>query len=126
KTRRALRELFDTRGVCSTCHYVTREAGEPGWKVAPVRFTKTWMPNSVFSHAAHKIEPCSSCHDVTHSKDAKDIAMPDIATCRRCHVGVKPVRNKIASDCATCHKFHASNEAWDPSLQPRLAHGTAR
>lgn len=124
RTQQALRELYETRDVCSTCHDVKRERS--GWKVEPVRVSSRWMPGAYFSHASHKTEACTACHQVVRSKEAKDIAMPDIATCRRCHAGTRAVRNKVTSDCALCHRFHMTDEAWDPSLQPRLVHEAAR
>ena len=117
RAQRALRELYETpRQVCSTCHYISRAAGG-GWKVAPVRIATVWMPQALFTHAKHTTETCSSCHDVAHSSDARDIAMPDIAKCRQCHVGARAVHEKVTSDCATCHKFHAGRDYWHKALQ---------
>lgn len=121
RAQRALRELYETpRQVCSTCHYISREAGG-GWKVAPVRIATVWMPQALFTHAKHTTETCSSCHDVAHSSDARDIAMPDIVKCRECHVGARAVtENKVTSDCATCHKFHAGRDYWHKALPTQM------
>jgi hypothetical protein len=54
---------------------------------------------------------------VDQSTEARDVAMPDIATCRDCHVGAKPELGKVTSDCATCHKFHGGDDVWDHVLQ---------
>ena len=54
------------------------------------------------------------------SKKASDIAMPDIAKCRECHVGARPVLKKVTSDCATCHNFHAGRDYWLGSLQTQM------
>ena len=124
KANLVLRELFETRKVCSTCHEVTRKADGAGWKVAPVRITQIWMPQSMFSHAKHTTEKCTLCHDVSNSKDSKHIAMPDITSCRECHVGAAPVAGKVTSDCATCHKFHAGRDYWHGVAQAQtLARG---
>jgi predicted CXXCH cytochrome family protein len=120
KANLVLRELFDTRKVCSTCHEVTRKADSVGWKVAPVRVAQVWMPQALFSHAKHTAEECTKCHDVSQSKDSKHIAMPDIATCRECHVGARPVSGKVTSDCATCHKFHEGRDYWHGVLQAQM------
>jgi predicted CXXCH cytochrome family protein len=118
--RRTTRELYETpRKVCSICHYVSRDAGGD-WKVAPVRIAAVWMPKALFDHAQHAAEKCSSCHDVARSKDARDIAIPDIASCRQCHVGAQAVKNKVTSDCASCHRFHAGRDPWHKSLQAEL------
>lgn len=104
KAQQVLRELFETREVCSTCHEVQRQAG--GWSVAPVRVSRAWMPQAAFTHAKHTTEKCATCHDVARSKEAADVAMPTLATCRDCHVGAQAVVGKVTSDCATCHGFH--------------------
>jgi len=115
-----LRELFETRKVCSTCHEVTRKQDSVGWQVAPVRVAQVWMPQALFSHAKHTTEYCTKCHDVSQSKDAKHIAMPDITKCRECHVGARPVTGKVTSDCATCHKFHEGSDYWHGVMQAQM------
>ncbi|MDH5245127.1 MAG: cytochrome c3 family protein [Betaproteobacteria bacterium] len=120
KAKLVLRELYETRKVCSTCHGVTRKADGTGWDVAPVRVAEIWMPQALFSHAKHATEKCSKCHDVAQSKDSKHIAMPDIAICRECHVGARAVAGKVTSDCATCHKFHAGRDYWHGVLQAQM------
>ncbi len=120
KANLVLRELFDTRKVCSTCHEVTHSANGVGWKIAPVRIAQVWMPEALFSHAKHTTEQCTKCHDVSQSKDSKQIAMPDIAICRECHVGAAAVIGKVTSDCATCHKFHAGRNYWHGAVQAQM------
>ena len=120
KAKSVLYDLFEKRKVCSTCHNVTRTADAVGWDVAPVRLTQVWMPQAIFNHAKHATEKCTVCHDVTNSKEAKDVAMPDIAKCRECHVGAKPVSGKVTSDCATCHKFHAGRDFWHAEMQAQI------
>jgi predicted CXXCH cytochrome family protein len=118
KANLVLREMFDTRQVCSTCHEVKHEGGE--WKVAPVRFTQIYMPQALFTHAKHTTEKCETCHNVSQSKESKTIAMPDIAKCRECHVGAKPVLGRVTSDCATCHKFHEGSDFWHGVMQAQM------
>jgi hypothetical protein len=113
RAQRALRDLFETREVCSTCHYVQR--GDSGWKVAPVVLTSHWLPQSKFTHAKHATMSCAACHQVTQSTEARDIAMPDIGKCRECHVGARAVIDKVTSDCTTCHQFHAGRDRWHGS-----------
>jgi predicted CXXCH cytochrome family protein len=120
KTSTVLYDLFYKRKVCSTCHYVKRAADEAGWGVAPVRLARVWMPQAMFTHAKHATQKCVSCHDVTNSKEAKDIAMPNIGKCRECHAGAKPVSGKITSDCATCHKFHGGRDFWHKEMQSQM------
>ncbi len=120
KAQRVLREMFETRKVCSTCHYVTRKPGNVGWEVAPVRMARVWMPQALFTHAKHSTQSCTTCHDVSKSKEAKQIAMPDLAKCRECHVGARAVAGRVTSDCATCHKFHAGRDYWHGAMQAQM------
>lgn len=119
RAQRVMRELFETRAVCSTCHYVNRDERE-GWKVAPVRLTRVWMPQALFSHEKHATESCTACHDSDKSKKATDIAMPGVEVCQACHVGARPVLGKVTSDCASCHEFHAGRNYWHDALQTRM------
>lgn len=123
KANQVVRELFDTRKVCSTCHEVTRTTGSIGWNIAPVRIAKIWMPQALFSHAKHKMEDCKKCHDVTSSKVSSDIAMPSIVVCQQCHVGATPVTGKVTSDCAMCHKFHEGRDYWHGVMQAQMLLG---
>lgn len=113
RAQRVMRDLFETREVCSTCHYVKRDGG--GWKVEPVVLTSHWMPQAKFTHAKHLTMSCTKCHEVTQSKQARDIGIPDIGKCRECHVGARAVVNKVTSDCTTCHQFHAGRDPWHGS-----------
>ncbi len=117
KANAVLRELFDTRKVCSTCHEVTRTGGAAGWRVAPVRLAKVWMPQALFTHAKHKTERCSSCHDMSQSKSSEQISMPSVTRCQECHVGATPVSGKVTSDCGMCHKFHEGADFWHIAIQ---------
>jgi predicted CXXCH cytochrome family protein len=124
RAQRVLRELYETpRTVCLNCHYINRQP-DGGWKVAPVKISKAWMPKARFNHAKHATPRCESCHDVSRSIDAADIAMPTIARCRECHVGARPVLEKVTSDCATCHGFHAGRDFWHKEFQTRMQRGT--
>lgn len=119
KAREAFDALFDERNVCGTCHVANRTRDGAGWAIAPVRLTTVWMPAARFDHSRHATMACSDCHRVGESKSARDVAMPDVAACRDCHVGGKPVLGKVTSDCATCHKFHGGTDVWNHVLQVR-------
>ena len=119
KADQVLRELFETRKVCSTCHSVSRTAA--GWQVAPVQFTRIWMPQAEFTHAKHATERCVRCHEIEGSKDARTVAMPEIAVCRECHVGAVPVSGRVTSDCNSCHKFHAGRDYWLGLMQTHMS-----
>lgn len=113
---RALRvasDLFERR-ACVDCHSVTRvdKGGEPAWKVAPVKLVSNWMPGAQFDHALHgtSLTPCSTCHKAETSKQASDVLMPPIETCRDCH------RGTMATACIDCHGFHGKGQPlWHPA-----------
>ena len=88
--------------------------------MAPVRLTRVWMPQALFSHEKHATESCTTCHDSDKSKKAADIAMPGVEVCQQCHVGARPVLGKVTSDCASCHEFHAGRNYWHDALQTRM------
>jgi hypothetical protein len=102
------------KGVCLTCHAVTPKAvpagQSPDWDIGAITFTQHWLPKSTFSHAQHKNAACSNCHSPEKSKDSADILIPDIASCRTCHAGAKPEKNKVVSSCDSCHGFHSAVE----------------
>jgi len=118
KADRVSEDLFEVR-VCSTCHEVGRN--ETGWTIAPVRIASRWMPQARFSHRSHAQSKCADCHDVAHSTDSADIAIPEIETCRECHAGSKPVEKKVASSCMLCHGFHDASHPWNPAKPGAVA-----
>jgi predicted CXXCH cytochrome family protein len=117
-------DLFEVR-VCKTCHEVKRQsapgAKTPEWSVAPVSTTNRWMPRARFDHHAHERTPCKECHDVARSKSSRDVSMPGIDACRRCHAGSSPQEGKVTSSCLLCHGFHDARFAWDPRLAKAIA-----
>jgi hypothetical protein len=121
KAHRVATDLFEVR-ACNQCHQVTRKdakGGATSWEVAPVHVNARWMPHARFDHQAHASTKCAACHDVSHSKKASDVAMPDIAKCRECHGGSRPVEGKLTSNCMLCHGFHDSKTPWDPAFVPK-------
>jgi predicted CXXCH cytochrome family protein len=106
----AAANLFEKQ-TCTICHEITAVADtEVPWKVLPVRLSDSWFPKSEFSHAGHKNMQCESCHEASTSAVAADILMPRIDGCRECHGGEK-AQGLLASNCITCHVFHADDQA---------------
>jgi len=110
---RVASDMFERR-VCVDCHTVTRAgtASEPAWKVAPVKLVSNWMPGAEFDHALHgtSLTPCSTCHKAETSKQASDVLMPVIETCRDCH------RGTMKTACSDCHGFHGKGQPlWQPA-----------
>lgn len=115
RSHAAIAGMFDkANGVCTTCHAVQREpaAGKTpaAWRVPAIVPTDHWLPQSLFSHAQHKNASCTSCHGAENSKDAAEILIPDIDSCRNCHAGAQPDHEKVVSRCDSCHGFHPKKE----------------
>jgi len=116
KAERVAADLFEVR-VCNTCHEVERK--DAAWSIAPVRIASRWLPQARFNHRSHAQSQCADCHDVAHSMESSDVAIPEIETCRECHGGSKPVEKKVTSSCMLCHGFHDASHPWDPAAKPR-------
>lgn len=102
--------LFRTDGdnlECALCHEISPapDADAP-WRVTPVRIDHDWQPKAVFSHARHGTLDCADCHDKDGSQASGDISFPGIGKCRECHAGEGGGKDKVASRCASCHRFH--------------------
>lgn len=124
QSQAAFSAMFEGKnGVCKTCHVVHREStpgrGQPAWQVQAVVATDHWLPQSLFSHAQHKNAECGTCHAAGKAKSAAAILLPDIGTCRTCHAGAKPEKDKVVSRCDSCHGFHPKQD--HPVFQPKVA-----
>jgi hypothetical protein len=120
---RVATDLFERR-ACVDCHTVTRvgTAAEPAWKVMPVKLVSNWMPGAEFDHALHgtSLTPCSTCHKAETSKQASDVLMPPIETCRDCH------RGTMKTACIDCHGFHGKGQPlWQPATLKAVLHKAA-
>jgi hypothetical protein len=112
KAEKVAQDLFEAR-VCIVCHEVVRKPGpkdKPGgftFDVTAVRVGSTWLPKARFDHGKHRTYKCEDCHEsVATSKSSADIAIPAIASCRKCHAGAEAEPGKVASTCIACHGFH--------------------
>lgn len=92
--------MLSVGGVCSECHY------PGGTGVLPVTQPARYMAHGWFDHADHKREKCATCHKASQSNAASDLLLPDIKTCRTCHLGEDAAKPKVASSCAMCHSYH--------------------
>ena len=135
KTRAAAAatQLFEKTG-CVVCHEVSRVPAAknatpgqdlPQWKIAPVTPQHQWMPKAKFSHEAHTTAECTACHAADKSKQASDVLMPDVKSCRDCHSGQHPVANKVQSDCGLCHGFHMPAHGSPAPHKPAAANAGA-
>ena len=97
------------RSTCGECH-VTIPPGAndaaAAWRVAPVFVPDRYMPSSLFSHAKHATTSCQTCHAAATSNLGAISLLPGIGVCRSCHAGEAGAPQRIASSCASCHRFH--------------------
>lgn len=101
-----LRGALSKDGICGECHRPTMINGKLG--VVPVTQPMRFMAHGWFDHAAHKQEPCGSCHAAKTSNSSSDLLLPGIKTCRTCHLGESAPKDKVASSCAMCHGYHTT------------------
>lgn len=100
----AERMLFDGANGCGYCH-TAKAARGPGElpEYLPSQIKSIWFAHSRFSHERHRMLRCTECHDKTNtSGDTKDVLLPVIADCRKCHTAQVGAR----TDCAECHRYH--------------------
>ncbi len=91
-------------GICGECHTPRLAGGR--FSVVPVTQTTRYFNHGWFNHAAHKEEKCTSCHAADRSNLATDLLLPDLKSCRSCHLGEEAPRAKVPSTCAMCHDYH--------------------
>jgi len=108
-----LSNALSVGGVCTECHLPTR--GPTGQAdLIPVNLPDRFLTSSFFNHEAHKKEKCTDCHAADTSKVATDLLIPDLKSCRECHLGAAAVKTAkiVPSDCAMCHAYHVPAGQW--------------
>jgi hypothetical protein len=86
---------------CAFCHEV-KSAGAGPMVTKPILVDR-WMPQTHFNHAKHASVKCDDCHQARQSRETSEVLMPAKASCVICH----SPKGKVASDCVTCHNYHA-------------------
>lgn len=92
-------------GLCGECHLPGAANGRL-LSVAPVTQTSRYMLHGWFDHDAHTQEDCTTCHAADTSDAASDLLLPDLASCRDCHLGEATRTAEVPSGCAMCHSYH--------------------
>lgn len=92
-------------GLCGECH-LPGNARNGALAVAPVTQRSRYMLHGWFDHAAHEQEDCASCHAADSSDAASDLLLPNLASCRDCHLGEASREAEVPSGCAMCHSYH--------------------
>ncbi|MFZ0640618.1 MAG: hypothetical protein WA020_08865 [Candidatus Acidiferrales bacterium] len=92
------------RKTCSECHALTFSAGNSLPAIAPSRITVRWLPSSSFSHDAHRMVSCDSCHSrIASSQLTSDVNLPSVRTCQECHA---QRASAAPAGCSECHTYH--------------------
>lgn len=87
---------------CAFCHEVKTAANSAPEITKPILVDR-WMPQAHFNHVKHASVKCDECHNARASRETFDVLMPAKANCVVCH----SPKGKVASDCITCHTYHA-------------------
>ena len=92
------------RKTCAECHTLNFSGGNSLPTIAPSRITTRWLPHAVFSHDAHRMVSCVSCHaSVASSQLTSDVNLPSVRVCQECHA----TRASAApAGCFECHTYH--------------------
>jgi hypothetical protein len=92
------------RKTCAECHTLTFSAGNSLPAIAPSRITTRWLPHANFSHDAHRMVTCVSCHaGVESSQLTSDVNLPSVRVCRECHAARA---SAAPAGCFECHTYH--------------------
>jgi len=106
------RASFSDEGLCGECHY---PAMDGSLAVEPVVQRSRYFQHGWFDHDAHganamgtstEAEACATCHAADTSSASTDFLMPDLASCRDCHLGEDAAEAEVPSSCAMCHSYH--------------------
>ena len=110
----AISRALESKGVCGECHIPGRTDGRPD--LVPVNLPDDYLTRGFFNHEAHEDEECADCHKADASDAATDLLIPDLESCRDCHLGATAIKTEkiIPSSCATCHGYHTPTMPWRP------------
>jgi predicted CXXCH cytochrome family protein len=108
KVRQAESHLYSV--VCNECHELELKEGSLP-EVVKTGIPVIWYRHVRFSHKAHRIVECESCHKgVDQSKETKDVLLPGIERCRDCHrhegLAFSSQKSRALTNCAACHTYH--------------------
>src|SRR5205807_985042 len=94
---------------CKLCHTIIF-GNDPLPQVARSDIPQRWLPNADFSHDAHRMMSCTSCHSrAPSSRQTADVLLPSIQTCRQCHLELGSRAQAAEGRCFECHVYHKWN-----------------
>jgi len=125
-------ETIVFREKCSLCHTVSGAQELPhavntnfeAPQVTAFTQPEQFFSESVFNHSAHSAVQCVECHAAAlTSNSGKDVLLPGIATCQRCHDGMSNPQGTLPSGhaesgCALCHLYHEGGRQHADNRQP--------
>lgn len=118
----AINRALEPTGVCGECHIPTSTNGRRD--LTPVNLPDRFLMGGHFDHAAHgdDVAECSDCHDAGNSGEATDLLIPNVESCRDCHLGETAAKTEeiTPSSCAMCHGYHTPTMPWRPEDHPDL------
>jgi hypothetical protein len=105
RQRMADAQLLLWRKSCKECHSLSYPDGPGGLPVvAKSAITARWLPHAEFDHEAHQMVQCASCHaKANDSREASDVLIPGVKTCRQCH---RAGQDAAEARCFECHFYH--------------------
>jgi hypothetical protein len=102
-------QMGRTTAACLVCHHKDASGSQTAkfLHVVPPKVPTRWLPKSVFNHGKHPMLQCDACHEkVRDSTTDRDVLLPDVQSCVKCHNPQAGVRN----DCLTCHNYHPTGD----------------
>ncbi len=105
------RTLYRSSGGCLLCHHEQEPKSVRGLpKLVASHLPNLWWKRARFSHNSHRLMLCTECHDVLSSKQSRDVLLPTIELCLKCH-NQQLRQGSVRADCVECHPYH------DPASQ---------
>jgi hypothetical protein len=107
--------LLDEQKYCFLCHVGTPPPAGDGTasaglaQVQETRVPARWLLRGEFSHRAHDMVGCATCHDrVEQSVLTADVNLPANAICGDCHVDGSA--RSAGTGCMLCHLYHDTSK----------------
>jgi len=114
------RHIYNDKALCARCHVQDwRFDGSALPDIAPPSVPQRWFTRASFDHERHRVLSCAECHEkAATSQDTKDILLPGIETCVKCHapraLSSMTASGGATTDCVSCHSYHRA-----PSGSPK-------
>jgi hypothetical protein len=110
--------LFQGAGGCNFCHVPIGDEQHPVSgrlpQYARTQVPQRWLESARFHHEAHRMLNCTDCHPAQESTWARDVLIPDLEVCARCHNARAGARH----DCAECHTYHKNGSPVGVAFNP--------